>query len=197
MPSARCAFALILFSWLTAYIRVGVLRFALTFALRCLACGHADHGARGAQESNMMLCGASLWCGLLCVVLIRLTLLFVALPFFVLSIESSATELDSKLEEASLNLGATPTRTFFMITLPMLRSSILAGVALSWARALGEFGATITFAGDNPGQTRTLPLQLFVALETNPERAMVIGMLMVVISLFVLVTLRGNWLGRR
>ena len=122
---------------------------------------------------------------------------FVALPFFVLSIESSATELDSKLEEASLNLGATLTRTFFMITLPMLRSSILAGVALSWARALGEFGATITFAGDNPGQTRTLPLQLFVALETNPERAMVIGMLMVVISLFVLVTLRGNWLGRR
>ena len=79
----------------------------------------------------------------------------------------------------------------------MLRSSILAGIALSWARALGEFGATITFAGDNPEQTRTLPLQLFVALETNPERAMVIGMLMVVISLSVLVTLRGNWLVRR
>ena len=122
---------------------------------------------------------------------------FVALPFFVLTIESSAIELDSKLEEASLNLGATPVRTFFTVTLPMLRSSILAGIALSWARALGEFGATITFAGDNPEQTRTLPLQLFVALETNPERAMVIGMLMVVISLSVLVTLRGNWLGRR
>ncbi|MBC95837.1 molybdate ABC transporter permease subunit [bacterium] len=122
---------------------------------------------------------------------------FVALPFFVLSIESSASELDSKLEEASLNLGATPIRTFFTVTLPMLRNSILAGIALSWARALGEFGATITFAGDNPEQTRTLPLQLFVALETNPERAMVIGMLMVLISLSVLITLRGNWLGRR
>ena len=122
---------------------------------------------------------------------------FVALPFFVLSIESSATELDSKLEEASLNLGASPIRTFFTVTLPMLRSSILAGIALSGARARGECGATITFAGDNPEQTRTLPLQLFVALETNPERAMVIGMLMVVISLSVLVTLRGNWLVRR
>ena len=122
---------------------------------------------------------------------------FVALPFFVLTIESAAAELDSKLEEASLNLGATPIRTFFTVTLPMLRNSILAGIALSWARALGEFGATITFAGDNPGQTRTLPLQLFVALETNPERAMVIGMLMVLISLSVLVTLRGNWLGRQ
>tara|TARA_Y100000768_G_scaffold381153_1_gene359371 strand:+ start:334 stop:1125 length:792 start_codon:yes stop_codon:yes gene_type:complete len=122
---------------------------------------------------------------------------FVALPFFVLAIESSATELDPELEEASLNLGASPIRTFFTVTLPMLRSSIFAGIALSWARALGEFGATITFAGDNPEQTRTLPLQLFVALETNPERAMVIGMLMVVISLSVLITLRGNWLGRR
>jgi molybdate transport system permease protein len=122
---------------------------------------------------------------------------FVSLPFFVLSIESSATQLDSQLEEASLNLGATPIRTFFTISLPLLRNSIMAGVALSWARALGEFGATITFAGDNPEQTRTLPLQLFVALETNPERAMIIGVLMVMISLSVLVTLRGNWLVQR
>ncbi|OUV77870.1 MAG: molybdenum ABC transporter permease subunit [Acidimicrobiaceae bacterium TMED130] len=119
---------------------------------------------------------------------------FVSLPFFILAIESSATQLNTKLEEASLNLGASPIRTFFTVSLPLLRNSIFAGIALSWARALGEFGATITFAGDSPGRTRTLPLQLFVALETNPERAMVIGVLMVAISLSVLVTLRGNWL---
>ena len=76
----------------------------------------------------------------------------------------------------------------------MIKSAIFAGIALSWARALGEFGATITFAGDNPEKTRTLPLQLFVALETNPERAMVLGMLMVVMSLAVLITLRGKWM---
>ena len=119
---------------------------------------------------------------------------FVSLPFFILAIESSATQLNTKLEEASLNLGASPIRTFFTVSLPLLRNSIFAGIALSWARALGEFGATITFAGDSPGRTMTLPLQLFVALETNPERAMVIGVLMVAISLSVLVTLRGNWL---
>ncbi|MEC7844388.1 MAG: ABC transporter permease [Actinomycetota bacterium] len=120
---------------------------------------------------------------------------FVSLPFFVLAIETAASQLDPQFEESSLSLGATPTRTFFTTSLPMVKSAIFAGIALSWARALGEFGATITFAGDNPERTRTLPLQLFVALETNPERAVVLGMLMVVISLSVLVALRGRWIG--
>jgi molybdate transport system permease protein len=120
---------------------------------------------------------------------------FVSLPFFVLAIETAATQLDPQFEESSQSLGASPTRTFFTTSLPMTRSAIFAGIALSWARALGEFGATITFAGDNPERTRTLPLQLFVALETSPERAMVLGMLMVLISLSVLITLRGKWIG--
>ena len=119
---------------------------------------------------------------------------FVSLPFFVLAIQTSANQLDESYEESSLSLGASPTRTFFTTSLPMIKSAIFAGIALSWARALGEFGATITFAGDNPEKTRTLPLQLFVALETNPERAMVLGMLMVVMSLAVLITLRGKWM---
>ena len=119
---------------------------------------------------------------------------FVSLPFFVLAIETSANQLDESYEESSLSLGASPTRTFFTTSLPMIKSAIFAGIALSWARALGEFGATITFAGDNPEKTRTLPLQLFVALETNPERAIVLGMLMVVMSLAVLITLRGKWM---
>ncbi|MEG3586545.1 MAG: molybdate ABC transporter permease subunit [Actinomycetota bacterium] len=119
---------------------------------------------------------------------------FVSLPFFVLAIETAASQLDPHFEESSLSLGAGPTRTFFTASLPMIKPAIFAGIALSWARALGEFGATITFAGDNPERTRTLPLQLFVALETNPERAMVLGMLMVIISLSVLVALRGKWI---
>ncbi len=120
---------------------------------------------------------------------------FVSLPFFVLAVESAASQLDHEYEESSLSLGAHPTRTFCSVSLPMLKSAVYAGLALSWARALGEFGATITFAGDNPERTRTLPLQLFVALETSPERAMILGMLMVLISLSVLITLRGRWVG--
>ncbi len=120
---------------------------------------------------------------------------FVSLPFFVLAVESAASQLDHEYEESSFSLGAHPTRTFFSVSLPMLKSAVYAGLALSWARALGEFGATITFAGDNPERTRTLPLQLFVALETNPERAMILGMLMILISLSVLIALRGRWIG--
>ena len=79
----------------------------------------------------------------------------------------------------------------------MIKTGLTTGLTLSWARALGEFGATITFAGDNPGRTRTLPLELFVALESNPDRAVVLGMIMVTISLGVLITLRGRWMGQK
>ncbi len=122
---------------------------------------------------------------------------FVSLPFFVLAIESSINDLKSQFEESAMSLGASPTRTFFSITIPMIKTGLTTGLTLSWARALGEFGATITFAGDNPGRTRTLPLELFVALESNPDRAVVLGMIMVTISLGVLITLRGRWMGQK
>ena len=122
---------------------------------------------------------------------------FVSLPFFILAIESSISDLDPDFEESAMTLGSGPTRTFFTVTVPMIRTGLITGITLSWARALGEFGATITFAGDNPGRTRTLPLELFVALESNPNRAIVLGMIMVTISLGVLITLRGRWVGQK
>jgi molybdate transport system permease protein len=120
---------------------------------------------------------------------------FVALPFFVVTVESALHQLDQQYEQTAGTLGASPWTTFLRVTLPMIRPAVVAGAALSWARALGEFGATITFAGDSPGNTRTLPLQIFVALETEPERALALSLVLVAVSLSVLVGLRGHWLG--
>ena len=80
--------------------------------------------------------------------------------------------------------------------MPASRDAIGAGVALAWARALGEFGATITFAGNLAGETRTLPLEIFLALEADPESAVAISVVLLGVSLAVLVTLRGRWFGR-
>ena len=74
--------------------------------------------------------------------------------------------------------------------------SLGAGLALSWARALGEFGATITFAGSLGGRTRTLPIETFLALEQDPETAIAISVLLLAISLAVLIALRGRWITR-
>lgn len=120
---------------------------------------------------------------------------FVGLPFFVVTVESALSQLNDQYEQTAGSLGATPMRTFATVTLPLIKNAILAGAALSWARALGEFGATITFAGDAPGRTRTLPLAIFVALETEPERALVLSLILVLVSLAVLIGLRGRWLG--
>jgi len=120
---------------------------------------------------------------------------FVALPFFVVTVEAAMAQLDDRYTETASSLGARPWTTFVRVTLPMVRPAIVAGAALSWARALGEFGATITFAGDSPGRTRTLPIEIFVALETDPERAMALSLVLVAVSLTVLIALRGRWLG--
>jgi len=81
------------------------------------------------------------------------------------------------------------------VTLPMIRPSLQAGAVLCWARALGEFGATITFAGNFPGRTQTVPLAVYLALETSPEAGIVLSLVLLVISLAVLVGLRRHWLG--
>ncbi|SUZ68537.1 uncharacterized protein METZ01_LOCUS21391, partial [marine metagenome] len=118
---------------------------------------------------------------------------FVATPFVVLTIESGLRSLDPRYELAAATLGAGPMRTKFGVVLPMIRSSIVAGTFLAWARALGEFGATITFAGNIPGRTQTLPLAVFVAMETDRGAALAMSLLLVVISLTVLVALRDRW----
>jgi NifC-like ABC-type porter len=121
---------------------------------------------------------------------------FVALPFFVTTLESALREEGTALDEAAATAGASPWATFVHVTLPSMRPAIAAGVALSWARALGEFGATITFAGSLGGRTRTLPVETFLALEQDPESAVAISVLLLAISLGVLVILRGRWLTR-
>ena len=118
---------------------------------------------------------------------------FVATPFVVLTIESGLRSLDSRYELAAATLGAGPLSTKLRVVLPMIRSSIVAGTFLAWARALGEFGATITFAGNIPGRTQTLPLAVFVAMETNRGAALAMSLLLVVISLTVLIALRDRW----
>ena len=100
----------------------------------------------------------------------------------------------AELEETAASLGSSPTRVFITVTVPLIRPAVLAGVTLSWARALGEFGATIAFAGDSPGRTRTLPLALYRALETDPDQALVMGVVLVAVALSVLVGLRSRWL---
>lgn len=121
--------------------------------------------------------------------------LFVAMPFLVLTVESGFARNSSSVEEAARTLGASPWYVFSRVTIPATRPAIVAGAVLTWARALGEFGATITFAGNFPGATRTLPIATYLALETNVDDALLISMLMVILSLIILVALRGRWVG--
>lgn len=118
---------------------------------------------------------------------------FVAMPFLVITVEGALRNLDPRMEGAAASLGASRWTVLRRVTLPMIRPSLVAGLVLTWARALGEFGATITFAGNLPGRTQTLPLAVFVALERDREAAVALSLLMVAVSLTVLVALRRRW----
>ncbi len=121
---------------------------------------------------------------------------FVAMPFLVITVEASLRQLDRRIEDASRTLGASRWYTFRRVTMPAIRPGLTAGAVLAWARALGEFGATITFAGNFPGTTQTMPLAVYISLETNPEEAIVLALLLIAISFAVLVGLRDRWFGR-
>ena len=120
---------------------------------------------------------------------------FVAMPFLVITVEAALRTVEPRYEEAASTLGAGPWTTFRRVTLPMIAPSLVAGSALTWARALGEFGATITFAGDIQGRTQTLPLAVYVALEGNEPVAIALSLALLAVSIAVLVALRGWWLG--
>jgi len=121
---------------------------------------------------------------------------FVALPFLVLTVEGALRAADRRYEDAAATLGANPLRVFSQVTLPLVAPGIAAGAVLAWARALGEFGATITFAGNFPGTTRTMPLEVYLALETDPGAALLLSVLLLGASIFVLVLLRDRWFTR-
>ncbi|MFH8881746.1 ABC transporter permease [Streptomyces californicus] len=120
---------------------------------------------------------------------------FVAMPFLVISLEGALGGLRPRYEETAASLGASPVRVFLTVTLPMVAPGLIAGAALTWARALGEFGATITFAGNLPGTTQTLPLQVYLLLQDSPEAATSVSLLLLAIAMTVLIALRGRWTG--
>ncbi|HET8602463.1 MAG TPA: ABC transporter permease [Marmoricola sp.] len=119
---------------------------------------------------------------------------FVAMPFLVVTLEGAFRAADQGYDEAAATLGASRLTVFWRVTLPLVRPSLVAGAVLCWARALGEFGATITFAGNLPGVTQTMPLAVYVAMQTDPAAATALSLVLLVVSVLVLVGLRGRWL---
>jgi molybdate transport system permease protein len=122
---------------------------------------------------------------------------FVAMPFLVITVEGALHGLDPRYEIAASSLGASRWTVLRRVTLPLVRTSLIAGLVLTWARAFGEFGATVTFAGTLAGRTQTMPLAVFVALQSDRDAAIAISLFMVVISVVVLVALRDRWWGTR
>jgi molybdate transport system permease protein len=119
---------------------------------------------------------------------------FVAMPFLVISVEGALRGADARYEEAAATLGATRWTAFRRVTLPLIAPGVAAGAVLCWARALGEFGATITFAGNFPGRTQTMPLAVYLALEQDLDAAIVLSLLLLTVSVAVLAGLRDKWI---
>jgi molybdate transport system permease protein len=119
---------------------------------------------------------------------------FVAMPFLIITVEGAFRAADRGYEEAAATLGASRLTVFRTVTIPLIAPSLLAGAVLCWARALGEFGATITFAGNFPGRTQTMPLAVYVALESNPDAAVALSLVLLLVSIAVLAGLRDRWL---
>jgi molybdate transport system permease protein len=121
---------------------------------------------------------------------------FVAMPFLVISVEGALRSADARFEDAAATLGADRWTTFRRVTLPLVAPGVAAGAVLCWARALGEFGATITFAGNSPGRTQTMPIQVYLALQNDPQAAIVLSLIMLAVSVATLLLLRERWTGR-
>jgi molybdate transport system permease protein len=121
---------------------------------------------------------------------------FVAMPFLVLTVEGAFRAADPGLDEAAATLGAGGATVFRRVTLPLVGPSLMAGTALCWARALGEFGATITFAGNFPGRTQTMPVAVYLALQTDPDAAVALSLVLLLVAVLVLTALRRHWMPR-
>ena len=119
---------------------------------------------------------------------------FVSLPFFVLSVEGALRTAGERFDVVAATLGADRWTTFRRVTLRLALPGVAAGCVLAWARSLGEFGATITFAGNFPGTTQTMPSLIYTTLQADPAAARTLSMLLLVVSIGVLVGLRRRWL---
>ena len=120
---------------------------------------------------------------------------FVSMPFVVIAIEGALRSADREYDAAAATLGATRWTAFRRITVPLAMPGILAGMVLGWARSLGEFGATITFNGNYPGTTQTMPTLIYVTRQSDQDAALALSLVMLVVSVGVLLALRERWLG--
>lgn len=118
---------------------------------------------------------------------------FVAMPFLIVSVEGALRSAGQELEEAAATLGASRVRTARLVTFPAVLPALVAGSVLCWARALGEFGATITFAGSLPGTTQTMPLAAYLEMQNDPQAAVALSLVLLAVSVIVLVGLRERW----
>ena len=117
--------------------------------------------------------------------------MFVAAPFYIRAARAGFESVDQRLEAVSATLGARPWRTFRRITVPLALPSLAGGAVMAWARALGEFGATIMFAGNVAGRTQTMPLAILEAMEADANAAIAIAVVLAAIALAVLIAFRG------
>jgi molybdate transport system permease protein len=146
-------------------------------------------GRAGWLGSRLQLLGISLPFTTAAVVLAEA---FVAAPFFILTVQAGFENLPKIYEDAAQVLGASRGYTFFRVQVPLIAPALAAGAALTWARALGEFGATITFAGNLPGVTQTLPLAVYQASQGDLDGAVALAIILLAISLGLLVALRAR-----
>jgi molybdate transport system permease protein len=120
---------------------------------------------------------------------------FVAMPFLVIAVEGALRGADARYEEAAATLGARRWTAFTHVTLPLVAPGVAAGAVLCWARALGEFGATITFAGNFPGITQTMPLAVYQSMEGGDlDGAVVLSLILLAVSVAILAALRDKWI---
>ena len=152
-------------------------------------------GRRGLIGSSLAVLGVEIGFTTLAVVVAQT---FVSLPYLVVALEGALRSREGRYEQVAANLGATPNRVFWRITLPLMAPALASGVALSFARALGEFGATLTFAGSLQGITRTLPLEIYLLRESDSDIALALSLVLIVIAvLIVLLSTRLRSWGSR
>ncbi|NLE81034.1 MAG: molybdate ABC transporter permease subunit [Rhodococcus sp.] len=149
-------------------------------------------GRQGLVGEYLEVAGLSIAFSTMAVVLAQT---FVALPFLVVSLEGALRTAGQRYEDVAATLGAAPTTVFRRVTLPLVLPGLISGAVLSFARALGEFGATLTFAGSLQGVTRTLPLEIYLQRETDADAAVALSLVLVVVAI-VIVVLSRTWLAR-
>lgn len=146
-------------------------------------------GRRGLLGRHLDALGVQIAFTTLAVVMAQV---FVSLPFLVISLEGALRSVDPQVEQVAATLGARPTRVFARITLPMVAPSLASGAVLAFARALGEFGATLTFAGSLQGVTRTLPLEIYLQREVDQDAAVALSLLLVVVAAVIVAAVYGR-----